>query len=192
MATAGPNAPGTMADDNSVGTTAWANPGNVASSNNTYANADPAYSAEYVPTHYLKCTNFGFAIPAGATIDGVTVSIERRDDLAKTRDKVVSLVKGGGVSGDNKQNSVSFWTDAISDETITYGGAADLWGLALTYSDVNASDFGVVLQAETLDDEDVGAIAKVDFISITITYTAGGGGGLSIPVAMHSYRRRRV
>jgi len=123
MATAGPNAPGTMADDAAVGTTAWVNPGNVASSNNTYAIANPSYDEDYVPTHYLKCTNFGFAIPSGATIDGIQVVVERRDDFFGTRDKVVSLVKGGAVSGDNKKSALT-WSDNISDEIINYGGVA--------------------------------------------------------------------
>ena len=29
-------------------------------------------------THYLKATNFGFSIPAGATIDGIIVDVENR------------------------------------------------------------------------------------------------------------------
>lgn len=54
--------PGTLADDAAVGTVAWSNPSNAASSNDSYATASGAGGT----THYLKATNFGFAIPAGA------------------------------------------------------------------------------------------------------------------------------
>jgi len=37
-----------------------------------------AISDEPIQTHYLKATNFGFSIPAGATIDGIFVEIERK------------------------------------------------------------------------------------------------------------------
>ncbi len=44
-------------------------------------------SAESVDTgaisHYLKATNFGFTIPAGATIDGILVEIEKRQVSAE-------------------------------------------------------------------------------------------------------------
>src|SRR3989344_5678246 len=35
----GPNSPGTLADNNAVGTLTWTNPSNAASSNNSHANA---------------------------------------------------------------------------------------------------------------------------------------------------------
>lgn len=196
MATAGPNAPGTMADDSAVGARTWSNPGNAASSNNTYATIAPAPGGAD-GSHYLKCTNFGFAVPSGATINGVTVSIERKMDNSSgnnqyVRDSVVSLVKGGTVSGANKAITATNWP--ATDTSLDYGGVADLWTLALTDTDVNASTFGVVLSTTERDRFAVGGIVGyVDLITITIDYTAGGGGGgLSIPVAMQSYRQRRV
>lgn len=195
MATAGPNAPGTMADDSAVGTTVWTDPGNVAASDDARAQANPLSGAAN-SSHYLKCTNFGFAIPSGATINGVTVAIERTtfsapDASHYTRDSVLSLVKGGTVSGYNKADTATSWTS--TETTISYGGAADLWGLTLTDSDVNASTFGVVLSVAQRDRFAQGNTGNVDLITITINYTAGGGGGgLSIPVAMQSYRQRRV
>ncbi len=191
MATAGPNAPGTMANDAAVGTDSWGTPNNAKVSDNSYAIAVASSTSD---SNYLKATNFGFAIPSGATINGVSVSIERYFSTTpnSAKDKVVKLVKGGTVSGDNKADTGTNWPS--TDTAKTYGGAADLWGLTLTDTDTNASTFGVVLQiAKTISDGKTASNAYVDFISITITYTeGGGGGGLSIPVAMHSYRRRRV
>ena len=57
--------PGTMANDNAVGTVAWVNPDNAKISNNAYATVNSAQSTSY----YLKATNFGFSIPTGAPIN---------------------------------------------------------------------------------------------------------------------------
>lgn len=194
MSAAGPNASGTQADDSAVGTLTWSSPSSAVSSNNGYATAGHSTASTVRQTHYLKVTNFGFAIPSGATINGVTVAVERmasETGLSFTVDAVLSLVKGGTVSGNNKADTSTHWS---AEKTISYGGAADLWGLTLTDTDVNATTFGVVLSANVSRKASGkgSSTASVDFISITIDYTTGGGGGLSIPVAMSSYRRRRV
>ncbi len=67
--------PGTMADDATVGTWAWSNPNNAKLSDDTYANGDAVANGGL--SHYLKATNFGFAIPAGAVINGIVVEIEK-------------------------------------------------------------------------------------------------------------------
>jgi hypothetical protein len=185
-----------MADDSAVGTDVWNNPGNVASSDNVYSNVNVAAPGAAETSHYLKCTNFGFAIPSGATINGVTVAIERKALTAGTanvfvKDSTIKLVKGGTVSGANKANTVTYWP--TTEGSVSYGGAADLWTLTLSDTDINGSTFGVVLSVSIRDRFGVGQVGYVDLISITIDYTVGGGGGgLSIPVAMQSYRQRRV
>lgn len=194
MSTAGPNAPGTMADDSAVGTVTWSTVNNATASDNAYTDARSS-SAGTTTSHYVKATNFGFAIPGGATINGVTVSIERKASHLTAgrniKDSTVSLVKGGTVSGNNKAATGTSWP--TSDGVASYGGAADLWGLTLTDADVNASTFGVVLSVAINKATGKGfTTGSVDFISITIDYTTGGGGALSIPVASQSYRQRRV
>jgi len=136
----GPNSPGTMADDATVGTVAWANPDNAKISNDAYATLDDNANSydeyiiklvkngniegddkstfatlpivdTYIPyggsadlwglvltpadinavdfgavfsvsgvhfSHYLKATNFGFAIPANATINGILLEVEQK------------------------------------------------------------------------------------------------------------------
>lgn len=61
-----------------TGTVAWNNPANAVSSNGSYATA----SVDATATNYLHCTNYGFTIPAGATINGITVNVERRSSSA--------------------------------------------------------------------------------------------------------------
>ena len=72
MASEGPNDPGTITNV-AYGTQAWANPSNAGSSNDSYATRTLSGVSDY-----LRATNFGFAIPSGATIDGILVEVEKR------------------------------------------------------------------------------------------------------------------
>lgn len=181
MATAGPNAPGTMADDAAVGTGSWANPDNAKVNDASYA----AHSSGGGQTHYLKATAFGFAIPGGATINGIQVSVVRKSqDSAKfayTQDSVVKLVQGGTVVGTSKADTATKWP--TSDGTVTYGSTSDLWGATWTDTDINASNFGVVFSANN-----VTTVSSINFISVTITYTASAGG--PVKQVMHTVRMR--
>lgn len=175
MASAGPNAPGTVAGDSSNGgVLSWTNTANASASDNTRVNTVFAGGFGTRLTHYLKATNFGFSIPASSTITGVIVEIEKIDwNSAGATDSVIKLVKGGVVSGDNKSAGASWpYADAYS----TYGGASDAWGLSMTDADVNASDFGVVLSADVAASKGNRDV-RIDHIRITVHYTAGGGGG---------------
>lgn len=169
MASSGPNSGGTFADDNSVGVVAWTTVSNAASSNNTYAGC---YLSAGAAGHYLKCTNFGFAIPGGSTIDGVIVIVECYTSQKGIEDNAAYLVKGGSIVGSNKKNAL-LWDDSV-DTNMSHGGVADLWGTTLTVSDVNASDFGFVIQVTNVSSKFSGN-AYIDHITITVYYTEGGG-----------------
>src|SRR5438128_8185400 len=57
----------------------------------------------------LSLTGFGFALPAGASISGIVVSVERHAGTTnKTNDQVVQLIVGGVQVGDNKA-AAGFW-----------------------------------------------------------------------------------
>lgn len=173
MTTTGPNLAGTGADDAAVGTISWSNP--------TRITADDASTSDCVngtggstTTHYLKATNFGFAIAADQQIDGILVEIDRsavaNSASRYVKDLTVKLVIGGTVSGSNLADTVTKYptTSAIA----SYGGASSLWGLTPTYSDVNGSTFGVVLSCTNVSDSGkVNVFGSVDFIRITITHS---------------------
>lgn len=166
MTTQGPLAAGTGADDSSVGTIAWSSPGNITSSNDTYASVTITASAI---SHYLKATNFGFTIPAGSTINGISVSIERKKSGTGTiKDSQLRIVKGGSIGATDRADTATAWP--TSDTVATYGSGSDLWGETWTSTDINASTFGVALSATETDPTNPAA-ASVDFISITVTYT---------------------
>ena len=55
------------------------------------------------------------------------------------------MVKNGSVVGDNKSFTTT-WDS--SEEWFVYGGSSDLWGTTWTASDINSSNFGVVISVK--------------------------------------------
>jgi hypothetical protein len=158
-----------MADSSAVGTVAWANPNNAKVSDGVFAGTW-SMSSTYQYTHYLKATNFGFSIPAGATINGIVAEIQRYDDTQYTYDDNVAIVKNGVVGATNKA-LVAAW--GSSNSYFTYGSSSDLWGESLTPTDINNSNFGIVLSIKFNDDSNgmIGNNIYVDHIRITVYYT---------------------
>lgn len=172
-ATSGPNLPSTAAAV-APGNITWTSPGSITASDDVYATSN---IDAYQDTYYLQATNFGFSIPAGATIDGVTARIEiKRGSGSGNRGipewNVVQLIVGGTKSGTNNASQhVGEITETV-DTNYDFGGVSDGWGLSLTTSDVNATDFGFAIKIlETDGVYDV--LLSVDSMQLTITYTAG-------------------
>ncbi|MFA5932253.1 MAG: dockerin type I domain-containing protein [Candidatus Paceibacterota bacterium] len=164
--TSGPNNPVIGTDDSSVGTISWSNPGNIISSNNS--NATASLNDNQI-SHYLKATNFGFAIPSGATINGITVEVEKKSASAsRIKDYRVRIIKGGTISVTDKSNA-NWW--GTSDAYTTYGSISDLWGETWTPSDINNTNFGLALSAYKNTTQGNAITASVDHIRITINYT---------------------
>lgn len=174
MASEGPNSPDTVVDGG--GSFVWSDPGNAVSSNNSYA----VQSTQYYPyeSNALQATDFDFAIPAGSTIDGIVVEIERKADIDSEYGFIVDLVvyamKGGDIQfAENKADGANHWP--LSDTVKSYGGAADLWSNTWTVADINGSGFGAAIAIYS-SGEYGDASAYVDHIRITVYYTEGGGG----------------
>ena len=163
----GAYSPGTMADDNAVGTITWNNPNNAKVSDNSDATASMTSEAT---SHYLKATNFGFTIPVGATIDGIIVEIERAygtTTTGKIRDSEIKIVKAdGSISTTN----LSTATELPSSDTYKdYGGPTNLWGETWSAENINHANFGVAIAVEEYNADS--RQANVDHIRITIYYT---------------------
>lgn len=174
MASQGPNSPGTLADDGSVGSTAWSNPTNAAASDDSRATCGGVSG----PSHYLKATNFGFSIPSSATIVGIEVSIERSAASASpaVTDNRVNLVLAGTIQSYNNADPDQWPT---SDAAEIHGGATDLWNqVGLTPADINDSGFGCALSANMANNT-----ARVDHITITVYYVEPTGAALGGAVA---------
>jgi hypothetical protein len=169
---------GTAADDATVGTQAWTNPTYAQTYSglyySSYATATGVWGYTKL-THYLNCTNFAFNIPTSAIISGVVVNINRQEATGSVgsnfvKDSVVKLVKGGVVSGNSKADVATEWP-TYPPAVKSYGSSTDLWGLALTPADVNASNFGVVISAAITFALSTSVSAQVDYVSITVYYT---------------------
>lgn len=146
----------------------WANPTNVYTDNAVYSSITAATFDSPDYSYVLKSTIFGFAIPTGATIDGIVVEIERYNDATELgQDAVVQLTKTGTRVGTNKYAAGTWETTPTIK---SYGSSTDLWGTTWTVAEINASTFGLhfVAQANTAN-----ADIYVDFIRITVYYTAG-------------------
>lgn len=167
MASQGPLGPssGTEAD-NPSGTTSWSNPGNITNSDDTYATV----ALTSTISEYLEGSNFGFSIPAGATIDGIVVEWEVSKTSGSAFVNNIRIVKGGTVGSTDRNDSASI---PSTDAFLSYGSSSDLWGETWTYMDINNSGFGAVFACFNV----IGtANVRVDYVRITVYYTAGGGG----------------
>lgn len=154
----------------SYGSNPWADPGNITDSDDQYANGTGKTPGT------LRATNFGFTssdIPAGATIVGIEVGVERYRGVggAGYTDSVVQLcIDSAGTSADrigSNQSTGATWQTTES-ETV-FGGASNLFGASPTRAQVLASSFGFDHTCSSSTGGDV----YVDAIRMRVTYSTG-------------------
>lgn len=158
--------PNTASDSNAIGTVTWSSPLNVKNSDNTRASASLVSGNT---THYIKATNFGFSIPANATITGIKVEIERSINGSSSggvKDGEVKIIKSNGtLSAYNKADTTTSWPIVTSESFATYN-PSDLWGETWSPADINNANFGVAISAVAT----ASRTANIDSIRITISY----------------------
>lgn len=167
MATQGPNSAATITGG------AWTNPTNAATTNAVYATQSiPATSDSSI----LVFSNYGLAIPAGATINGITVAIIAHASVSASIDlgdinalgnTGVKLTKVAGIGVGTAKLDTTLW--GTTDSTFTEGNGADLWGTTWTPSDINSTGFGVLVQVENISG--FARTASIDSVLITVTFT---------------------
>ncbi len=149
--------PGTGENNAGIGATAWANPGNIVSDNATDASNTAAASSQY-----LVARNFGFAVPTGAAILGVTVRIEAAETSAGSETLNAQLQdSSAALFGSSKTNTIN----GTSPTVYTYGANNDLWGATLTPTIVNNANFGVRFWYTTAHN------MTVDYVTMAIEYS---------------------
>lgn len=186
MATAGPNIAGTGANNAAVGASAWTPTASITANDNALcqASGSTATSPTTLTTNYLVGSNFGFAIPAGATINGIQFGIEKYQHLGTGSptgtvvDAQVRAMKGGVIGSTDRADGTTQWHavfgTTFTDGTTNHGSISDLWGTTWAASDINASNFGVAIAAlitKTAGKASKKVAAAVDVITATITYT---------------------
>jgi len=160
--------PSTCVSGTTGGTKSWSN----ASRALTNDNSNATVSVDGTTSRYLQCTNFGFAIPTGAVINGITVTVERkssRTDNGGSRDAFVRLIKGGTIGTVDRATSTIYTTS--NNVTEPHGSNTDLWGQTWTSTDINASTFGVAFAATKPSSSGRSHTVSVDVISVSVDYS---------------------
>jgi len=118
----------------------------------------------------IDLTNFGFNIPAGATINGIKVELKvaRQHSGNLTVQLLKAGLQGPTPVGNAKTFPAPTPTGNICNNSSfeTQGGCEDLWGTTWTPSDINAANFGVRVDSSTSTGARV-----LDAVKITICYT---------------------
>ncbi len=152
--------------------TAWTNTGSIVSDGN--GNASVSINAG-ATSQNLLATGYGFSLPSDASIIGVSVAINRWGSFnglgAGIQDVSIRLLKAGAATGDNKAVS-GLWVTSNST-VVTYGGLSDTWGSSWSGSDINASNFGVILSVSNTGTM-IPISANVDYVQVTVTYALPG------------------
>jgi hypothetical protein len=150
------------------GTIAWIAPGDIAADDNVEAQVDLA-AGEI--SEYLQGTDFGFAIPTGATITGIEVTIGRSSSGSSgnpIEDHSVMLVKGGSLAGDNNAALGIKWPANHNEAARVYSPTDPLWGTTWTAEEINAADFGAAISV--INPDTAARSGFVDYINISISF----------------------
>jgi len=164
---------GAGSSSNADGYVDWTNKGNIVADDGAYARV---YIKSGSPSYRLIGSTCGFAIPSGATINGIVLTVKRYSANANmARDGMVCLRHGNGTASTSDKESSAYWptTAAAAD----YGSNTDLWGDTWTADEINGSGFGA--QLYVLTSSATSMYAYVDSLKLTVYYTEMSLNGLA-------------
>jgi len=127
-------------------------------------------------TDWLYTKNFGFSIPAGATIDGIELTYYRQADVGgglplnrEIQAMGLRLVTTSWVTSGEDTKDRTSWH--LNGEEKVIGGPTDLWdaGASWTPALINSSDFGMQVSAQAIGGAPI--TARVRWVKIEVTYT---------------------
>jgi len=168
MATEGPNAPDTAAENSGRGTTLWTSATSAIASDNIYATTPMTMGNE---SRYLLMTDFDFVDMADDDeITHFTFFIECKANSAGANIKGIRLYSGGAFIGDFELWGASIPTsESVADVTKT---KVEM-DVNLTGLDVKDAGFGFGITVESVSAPTV--TVSVDQGTLTLTYQAAGG-----------------
>lgn len=154
---------------------AWTTLSNALTSNNLYAVCDFSAGTGNITSQGIWARGFDFDLPSTAFVDGIIANIERHA-AGTVNDQQVRLTYGEDPTFTVPDSDPDPWDE--TDAVAAYGGAADPWNRVWPISQINDTNFGVVLAVEG----ELGASAAfVDFFELAIHWhnifneTAAGG-----------------
>jgi len=139
----------------------WVNPTYVYSSDNHRASADSSNDKIFYK-------NFGFSIPAGATINGIEVQVEGYTSNTRQADVKISWDGGSHVTSGKTTNVHKDSSHPYSDNVSPLGGATDKWGRTWSLGDFSDNKFRIFLDANGNNN---GGILYVDQVRVKVYYT---------------------
>jgi hypothetical protein len=143
--------------------TAWTNAGNITADDGSYA-----YNSGNPPnyTDWLVATFDLSSVPAGATIVGIALRIQRLALYAnEIYDSSLRIAKGTTVVGDDKASATKYPTTFTNAD---YGGATDLWGTTWTRDEILTLRTRLSCYIPT-----GGTQVRVDVVWVKVYYTTG-------------------
>ena len=156
----------------------WTNPTRLETEDDT-----PAYATiPQTSSGSLYVVGMGWSIPVDATILGIGLRIRAKVELGggdEVNFAFVQLAVSGSRTGDNLGASTPITDIEYTD--YSFGGASELWSLALTPAILNDGDFGLFMQFNNTAFSDF--LAEVDFVEMTAYYTTPGGGSSVEPLS---------
>lgn len=158
-----------IGESNGSGNRAWLNAGFVTADDTNYATVTLGGGEN---SKYIRARNFGFSIPTGATITGITATIMRQSSSNaggnSIDDEVVRLMKNLNIVGNNYASAADWPTNMA---VANYGtGTTDMWGTTWTEADINDANFGMFFRVLN-ESNTANRTASVDYIEITVYYT---------------------
>lgn len=160
---------GTGANWPNSGDFSWSNPENITDDDSDYAEViGVSGSADGIEGY-----NCGFAIPSGATINGIVVEMSMLSAGDGEFIAVCRIRKADGSYGTQEIDPSSFSPPVGSYGTITWGSPTELWGETWSYADINDSDFGALFVVAGIEAEVEGWI-RIQYMKITVYYTEAG------------------
>lgn len=152
---------------------AWGNPGRIVADDTSYADCTSSAFDLDLYSHILKGYTFDFSsIPAGATIDGVIVTV-RMWTIGTTPTSDFAMVQLLDTSAAITGTNLGTGTTTNSEATYTFGGATNKWGCALTRDWVQNSNFGVGIAMQANGND---ADLLCDWVQMEVYYTEAASG----------------
>jgi hypothetical protein len=165
--------PGTASGFRGLGSAFWSNPDNIKTDIDTAASA--SIIGVFEETFGLAATNFDFSgIPVGSTIDGIEVEVgEYSSNEASAFWFELRLILADDSDGSENKSGDLTSLGSASDVTSTAGGATDKWGESISLADVQNSDWGCVVSAESGAGGDVDV--DVEWLRMKVYFTEPAG-----------------
>ncbi|MEM7394338.1 MAG: hypothetical protein AAF492_18525, partial [Verrucomicrobiota bacterium] len=120
----------------------------------------------------LVLSDFGFSIPAGATILGIEVRIEGQGTSGNPnhRELTGELTKDKGLSQAGDDDDIVFLLNV--DRIFFMGGQTDLWNTTWTPAEINSPNFGIRLQGQSIGPREL----LIDHLQIAVCYSTPATG----------------